>query len=95
MLYWVYGPSLPGDTQSRKEQRMDNARRANFLPEVRRAKGVSQKELARRANMNMTSISRYENGDRGMSKPTIQRIAEALGVRPHELFVNPGESNAS
>lgn len=66
-----------------------NDRRANFLPELRKKRGLSQKKLADLIGANLTTINRYENGSRGMSRETISQLANALGVKNHELFTQP------
>ena len=47
----------------------------------RAAAGISQKELARRVGTSHSAISRLESGRHRTSVATLQRVAEALGVR--------------
>lgn len=47
---------------------------------------MTQKELAKVANVSYVSISRYESGIRLPSVPTAQRIAAALGVEWTKFF---------
>lgn len=63
--------------------------RKNYVKEHRRAAGISQEELGRRIDRRLTSINRYESGERGMSPQVIEAVAEALGVESHELFQPP------
>ena len=54
--------------------------------ELRRQRKLSQKQLAVRAGLHRTSIGGIERGERNPSLVNIGRIAQALGVRPQELF---------
>ncbi len=47
--------------------------------------GLSQKELAARANVTEAAISRYINGDREPRAVTLLAIAKALGVSTADL----------
>lgn len=63
-----------------------------YLRELRRAKGLSQRELAARVGVDFSYISKAEN-DR-ISPPagdTVVRICEALGVPPDELLALSGK----
>lgn len=54
---------------------------------IRRERGISQVELARRLNLPQPRISEYETGRvKRMSFAIAVRIANALGVDPRELF---------
>ena len=54
---------------------------AERLTELREAAGLTQVELARRAGVSKSLISRLERGDRtGMHHDTALKIARALGV---------------
>ena len=49
--------------------------------------GISRNELSRRTGINQSSMVQLLNGDREIQTDTIQRIADALGVRSTELIV--------
>jgi transcriptional regulator with XRE-family HTH domain len=66
-------------TLSVKEQFAANLRRH------RAAVGLSQQELAARADMHITEISRLERGVREPRLGTIVRLARALGIGPEKL----------
>lgn len=58
----------------------DNVRR------YRRAKGLSQEQLAHRANLSVGPVRRIEQGDDGVRMETLHAIARALGVKTSELM---------
>jgi ribosome-binding protein aMBF1 (putative translation factor) len=54
---------------------------ARLVIKHRAGLGISQKELARRVGTSHSAISRLESGRHKTSVETLQRVAEALGVR--------------
>lgn len=56
------------------------------LRKVRLAAGISQEELASRANLDRTYVSGCERGKRNPSLKTIDKLAKALNVNLMELF---------
>jgi transcriptional regulator with XRE-family HTH domain len=54
--------------------------------ELRKAKGLSQEELAFKAGIHRTYIGGIERGERNPSLKNIASIAKALGISPSELF---------
>ncbi len=60
---------------------MDVRERVGFnLQRLRREKGLSQEELADRAEIHQTYLSGVERGKRNPTITVLQRIAEALGA---------------
>lgn len=60
--------------------------RSKKIREARRAKGLSQNELAERVGVSRVSISHLENGQRSSIKPEIlHRLAEVL-EKPETYF---------
>jgi transcriptional regulator with XRE-family HTH domain len=56
------------------------------LKKYRRIAGLTQKELAEKAGVDPTLISRLERGERTKTRwSTIARLAAALNLEPHEL----------
>ncbi|MBO4225339.1 helix-turn-helix domain-containing protein [Bradyrhizobium neotropicale] len=55
------------------------------IQELRRAKKMSQEELADRSKVHQTYLSGVETGKRNPSLLVLERIAAALGVDPEEL----------
>lgn len=54
---------------------------ARLVIKHRAAAGLSQKELAQRIGTSHSAISRLESGRHKTSVETLQRVADALGVR--------------
>ena len=55
------------------------------LRELRRSRGLSQKELGQLARVASGTVYRLENGLRGAYPGTVRKLAVALGVGPEEL----------
>jgi transcriptional regulator with XRE-family HTH domain len=56
------------------------------LRALREQKGLSQEALAAACNLHRTYIGLIERGERSLSIPTVEIIANALGVDPAQLF---------
>jgi DNA adenine methylase len=56
------------------------------LLEVRKSKGLSQEALAHACDFPPSQIGRIERGEVNTNLSHVAKIAEALGVRPEELF---------
>jgi len=66
---------------------MDAAKRVGVnLQRLRRDKGLSQEELAHRADVHQTYLSGVEGGKRNASINVLERIAKALSVDIEEFF---------
>lgn len=57
------------------------------IREVRKAKGLSQSELAERASLSLNFIGLVERGMTSPSLTTLSRIARSLGVPVADLFL--------
>jgi DNA-binding XRE family transcriptional regulator len=66
----------------------DNAGMKN-LTSIRKAKGLSQTELAEAVGIKQATVSRIEKGVNNPSLDVAEKIAEALGVNVVELFGLP------
>jgi transcriptional regulator with XRE-family HTH domain len=64
---------------------------AENLRRLRTEKGVSQEELAHRANIDRTYISYIENQRYGASIDVLARLAKGLGVYPSELLLTKAQ----
>ena len=58
----------------------------NKIREIRKQRGFSQEELAFRCGLHRTYISDIERGDRNVSIKNIEKIANALKVKPSKLL---------
>jgi len=56
------------------------------LRRLRMVHGSSQKDLAERAEITQSMLSRYEAGHDLPSTPTVIRLAKALGITTDELL---------
>lgn len=56
------------------------------IRELRKAKGISQEELAHHANLHRTYIGMIERGEKNISIINIEKIAQALEINISELF---------
>ncbi len=57
-----------------------NVRRLRVL------RALSQRELAVRAKLSVTTVNRVETGQRRPMPRTVRKLAEALGVTPEKLL---------
>ena len=57
-----------------------------FVRQIREAKGLTQEDLAGKADLDRTYISNLERGRRNPSLLHLKRLAKALGVKPGEFF---------
>jgi transcriptional regulator with XRE-family HTH domain len=58
----------------------------NRIRELREARGISQVELARRANVTPSALNKVEMGKRGLDQQWMDRLAAALEVAPADLL---------
>ncbi len=56
------------------------------IQRIRRAKDLSQEEVAHRADIHQTYLRGVETGKRNPSILVVERIAKALGVDVSEIF---------
>ena len=63
--------------------------------ELRKARGMSQKELAAKASIDFTYLSKIENAHRLPPRErVIEAMAEALGIHVHELMSLAGKGGS-
>ena len=53
---------------------------------VRHKKKITQEEVAARASIHVTTFGRIERGEINTPLQTINKIAQALGVKPKDLL---------
>ena len=56
------------------------------LRELRRRRMLSLRELGERSGVAFDNINKLENERRDAQPRTLRKLAEALGVEPHELM---------
>jgi transcriptional regulator with XRE-family HTH domain len=57
-----------------------------YVRTLRKAKGISQEELAELSGLHRNYIGGIERGERNLALLNIIRLAKALGVSPSELL---------
>ncbi|MER2535181.1 MAG: helix-turn-helix transcriptional regulator [Rhizobiaceae bacterium] len=68
---------------------------AQNLRAQRQAKGLSQEELAHRADIDRTYISSLERGVYAASIDVVERLAQALGIQAADLLQREGATPSS
>ena len=66
---------------------MDTERLRRF----RRERALSQRDLARASGLGLDTVNKVETGVRDALPMTLRKLADALGVEPHELM--KGDAN--
>lgn len=61
-----------------------------YLREAREARGLTLRDLARRARVAESSVCDIEKGRRRPSLPAARRLAGALNLDVHEVFARAG-----
>lgn len=59
------------------------------LRTVRRARGLSLREVSRRAKIDQAHLSRIERGERGASIETLYRLGKVLGLTELTQLLQP------
>jgi len=84
---------MAGSQVSIADAGMDVRQRVGLnLQRMRRARGLSQEELAHLAAIHQTYLSGVENGRRNPSIQVLQRIAEAMGADLEDLTMRSVDS---
>ena len=65
---------------------MENEKLIQGVKELRRNKGLSQKELAIKSGLSLRTIQRVENGETEPTGETLKRISTVLNLTPNELI---------
>lgn len=58
----------------------------NCIKEIRKRKGITQVELAKRLGISQGAIQKLETGERGLDLDWMEKISKALNVKPWELL---------
>jgi len=56
------------------------------MQRLRELRALSQRDLAARAGLSVTTVNRIETGQRKPMPRTVRKLARALGVTPEELI---------
>ena len=67
--------------------------RENCIKEIRKRKGITQVELAKRLGISQGAIQKLETGERGLDLDWMEKIAKALEVKPWELLPKDMQPN--
>lgn len=65
---------------------MKNGKLAQGVKDLRRVKGLSQKQLAENSGLSLRTIQRVENGETEPTGETIKRISTVLDITTNELI---------
>ena len=64
----------------------------NNLKKARKIKGLSQENLAKTINKNVSTIARFESGKLSPSAEEISLICNELGINEYELFKSSSDN---
>jgi transcriptional regulator with XRE-family HTH domain len=70
-----------------------NQRRLPGLAQARNNAALSVRELAGLSGVHYVTISELERGKRAAHPSTVRKLANALGVRPVDLYTPPEEAD--
>ena len=62
---------------------------ARNLKRLRREKGMSQEELADRADINRNYVGMIERSENAATVDMLEKLADALGAKPIDFFHEP------
>ena len=65
----------------------------NCIKEIRKRKGITQVELAKRLGISQGAIQKLETGERGLDLDWMEKISKALNVKPWELLPKEMQPN--
>ena len=65
---------------------MNQEKIGHFISELRKAKNMTQEELAEKLNVNVKTISRWENGKNMPEHTLIIEICKLFGISTNEFY---------
>jgi transcriptional regulator with XRE-family HTH domain len=74
---------------------MEKRHRQNFIKEIRKQRGLTQKQLGDLVGVADSQITMIENGRRGLRAEMLHRIADALQCHPLDITDGPGNMIAA
>ncbi len=57
------------------------------IKEIRKKRGLTQEKLAELAGIETPSLSNIENGKNYPNNETLEKLSDALKIRPYELYM--------
>lgn len=57
------------------------------IKEIRKKRGLTQEKLAELAGIEIPSLSNIENGKNYPNNDTLEKLSDALSLRPYELYM--------
>lgn len=72
---------------------MDYFKIGQRIRKIRKARSLSQEELAEKIGISTTHMSHIETGNTKLSLPVFVSLTEALDVRADDLLHDPSETN--
>ena len=84
---------MRSDSTAPSERRLVARTFQDLLLKLREERGLSKAELAKRAGLDPSSITRFEQGQRAPERPSIMQIADAMvlpGVDRDRLLASAG-----
>lgn len=57
------------------------------IKEIRKKRGLTQEKLAELAGIETPSLSNIENGKNYTNNETLEKLSDALKIRPYELYM--------
>jgi transcriptional regulator with XRE-family HTH domain len=88
-------PKFPCYTLSKKELEGYTMPFAEKLSRLRKEKGLTQEEMAKKAGVGIAQMRRYEGGKSSPTLEVIKNMAKSLGVSADDLIFDEGEGVAS
>lgn len=58
-----------------------------YIKQIRQQNNISVTDLAKKVDINKSTLSRYENGSRKIPMEDIAKFANALGVTPESILL--------
>ena len=86
---------IQGRSRGKRRMRLQELVAKNIRIHRRRI-GLTQQQLCERVSLNVKQLSQLENAGGNITLQTVERLADGLGVHPHELLASdqPGKSDS-
>lgn len=67
----------------------------NNIRNIRTAKGMKMTELAKRANLSLSAVSKIEKGVRRLNQKQLLNVCSLLGCKLSDIFIHESDSSAN